>query len=267
MSKYQFGFLGCGNMGGALARAAAQSISCDKLAVSDLDAAKTAPFEREHLACAVSPEEVVKESLYLFIAVKPQVLESVFQWVAPLLAARQDAFCLVSMVVGASLDRLEKLAGVNCPVIRMMPNTPVGVGTGMIVYAPNEQAGKWTDGFTDGLKHAGIVEALPEKLINAAGALSGCGPAFVYLFAEALADGGVECGLPRDKANVLAAQTLKGAAEMLLQSDKGPGELKDAVCSPGGTTIAGVHALERGSFRGTVMDAVEAAYRKTAQFE
>ena len=111
------------------------------------------------------------------------------------------------------------------------------------------------------------MDKLPEEKIDAASALSGCGPAFVYMFAEALADGAVECGLARDKANVYAAQTLIGAAKMLLETGKHPGELKDAVCSPGGTTIAGVHALEDGAFRACVMDAVNAAYERTLELK
>jgi pyrroline-5-carboxylate reductase len=115
--------------------------------------------------------------------------------------------------------------------------------------------------------YATILDAIPEGKIDAASALSGCGPAFVYLFAEALADGAVECGLARDKANLYAAQTLMGAAKMLMESGKHPGELKDAVCSPGGTTIAGVHALERGAFRASSIEAVTAAYEKTLELK
>ena len=153
-------------------------------------------------------------------------------------------------------------------MIRIMPNTPVAVGEGMILYDANSTV---TDEqirvFLEGLSAAGCLDRIPERLIDAAGSLSGCGPAFVYLFAEALADGGVECGVPRDKAQLYAAQTLLGAAEMLLATGKHPGELKDAVCSPGGTTIAGVHALENGAFRATVSNAVTAAFEKTAKLK
>ena len=112
------------------------------------------------------------------------------------------------------------------------------------------------------MEKSGIVEQISEQLIDAASAVSGCGPAFVYMFAESLADGAVKCGLPRDKAIKLAAQTIMGAGAMVLESDRHPGQLKDAVCSPGGTTIEGVQALEEGGFRGVVMKAVEAAYEK-----
>ena len=134
----------------------------------------------------------------------------------------------------------------------------------MILYDVNNAVtDREIQGFLNGLSAAGRLDRIPERLIDAAGSLSGCGPAFVYLFAEALADGGVECGLPRDKALLYAAQTLLGAGKMLLETGKHPGVLKDAVCSPGGTTIAGVHALENGAFRADAMNAVKAAFEKT----
>ena len=138
----------------------------------------------------------------------------------------------------------------------------------MILYTANEAVSKeLLDHFSQSLADAGKMDQIPEDKIDAASAVSGCGPAFVYLFAEALADGGVECGLPRDKALLYAAQTLKGAAELLLSTGKHPGELKDAVCSPGGTTIAGVHALEDCGFRAAAMGAVTAAYERTLELK
>ena len=156
----------------------------------------------------------------------------------------------------------------RAPIIRIMPNTPVAVGEGMILYDANEWVtSEMLDAFSHALSKAGRLDRLPEGSIDAASALSGCGPAFVYLFSESLADGAVECGLSREKANLYAAQTLYGAAKLLLESGKHPGELKDAVCSPGGTTIAGVHALEEGSFRAATMSAVNAAYQKTLKLK
>ena len=144
-----------------------------------------------------------------------------------------------------------------------MPNTPASVGEGMILFAANAAAECDIPLFLDVLAKAGTLDRLDERLIDAAACISGCGPAFVYMFAEALADGGVACGLPRDKALLYAAKTLKGAAEVILESGAHPEALKDAVCSPGGTTIEGVHALEEGSFRATAQNAVIAAYEKT----
>ena len=151
-------------------------------------------------------------------------------------------------------------------MIRIMPNTPVALGAGMILYT---LAGVEKNVETDFLKifeKAGVFDKIPEDKIDAASALSGCGPAFVYAFAEALADGAVECGVPRDKAGIYAAQTLLGAAEMLKEYGH-PADLKDAVCSPGGTTIAGIHALEKAGFRNAAMDAVTAAYKRTLELK
>ena len=138
----------------------------------------------------------------------------------------------------------------------------------MTLYCSNDLVeSEILEDFLDDMAFTGHMDQLPEHLIDAAGVVSGCGPAYMYMFAEALADGGVAGGLPRDKALLYAAQTLSGAAEMILQTGKHPGELKDAVCSPGGTTIAGVHALENGGFRSCAMDAVNAAYQRTLELK
>ena len=262
MSRFEFGFLGCGNMGGALALAASKVVAPDRLAVCDTDPAKTKAMEGK--ATVVELETLIAESRYLFLGVKPQVIHGVINGIRKQLLARTEPCVIVSMAAGVSLEALKESLGAELPVIRIMPNTPVSVGKGMILYDGNAQVTEAQyGGFLDGMKEAGCLDRLPEQLIDAAGSLSGCGPAFVYLFAEALADGGVECGLPREKAMLYAAQTLSGAAEMLLQTGAHPGQLKDAVCSPGGTTIAGVHALEKGGLRAAAMGAVTEAYLKT----
>ena len=147
-----------------------------------------------------------------------------------------------------------------------MPNTPVAVGKGMIVYCANSlvEAAILQDFLSD-MEFAGTLDAIDEKLIDAASALSGSGPAYLYLFLEAMADGAVACGLPRQKAMAYAAATMEGAAQMFLQSGKHPGELKDAVCSPAGSTIVGIQALEQHGFRGAVIDCILAAYRKNKE--
>ncbi len=268
MSQFTFGFIGCGNMGGALALAASKILSADQLAVCDTDLSKTEAFAKNGQATVASLSDVAMKSDYIFLAVKPQAMAALLETLSPILQKRTDTFVLVSMAAGVSIAQIERHANVKCSVIRIMPNTPVSVGTGMILYDANERTAEdEIKGFLNGLSAAGRLDRLPERLIDAAGALSGCGPAFVYLFAEGLADGGVECGLPREKANLYAAQTLLGAAEMLLQSGKHAGELKDAVCSPGGTTIAGVHALEAGAFRADAMNAVVAAFEKTQKLK
>ena len=259
-----FGFIGCGNMGGALASAIAKNVAGEQIVLCDACPEKAQMLSKDLGARVKNAKAVASECTYIFLGVKPQGFAALFEEIRPILQAREDEFVLVSMAAGIAIKTVEQYVGKPCRVIRIMPNTPAAVGEGMILYDANAWV---TDGqldtFCNALSAAGRLDRLDEDKIDAASALSGCGPAFVYLFAEALADGAVECGLSRDKAMLYAAQTLAGAAKLLLTTGKHPGELKDAVCSPGGTTIAGVHALEEGAFRASVMDAVTAAYEKT----
>ena len=272
MSK-TFGFIGCGNMGGALAQAVAKTVSGNNVLLCDASTEKAEALAKATGGSVVSLATLVGATVfgqadYIFLGVKPQGFEGLFEALRPMLKERETAPVLVSMAAGVSIAAVEKLAGRACPVIRIMPNTPVAVGEGMILYAHNELVtAKMLDEFCKALSKAGVLDAIAEDKIDAASALSGCGPAFVYLFAEALADGAVSCGLARDKAMLYAAQTLRGAAELLITSGKHPGELKDAVCSPGGTTIEGVKALENGAFRASAMAAVTAAYEKTLKLK
>ena len=264
MAKIKFGFLGCGNMGGSLARAVCKAAGPAEVVLSDKAAVK-AQLLAEELKCTYADNRIVAETAkYIFLGVKPQVIKSALEEISDILAARTDRFILVSMAAGTEISYINDCLDTEYPVIRIMPNTPVSTGKGMILYTANDRVfmDELTE-FIEGLKFAGRLDSLDENLIDAASAVSGCGPAFVYLFAEAIADAGVECGLPRQKAMEYAAQTLSGAAELMLNTGKHPGILKDEVCSPGGTTIAGVHILEDRGFRGAVMSAVKAAYDKT----
>lgn len=267
MSQYLFGFIGVGNMGGALAKAAAKTLAPNQILVSSQTKEKAAAVAAE-LGCDAGDNAVVAANCnYIFLGVKPQGMAAMLADIAPVLAARTDRFVLVTMAAGLTIDQIQFMAGSDYPVIRMMPNTPASIGAGMILYTHSDNVTEEEAlQFTAGLAAAGRLDALPEPLIDAGSAVSGCGPAFVYLFIEALADGGVECGLPRAKALEYAAQTVCGAARMVLESGQHPGALKDAVCSPGGTTIAGVYALEQGAFRADSMNAVCAAYEKSKQF-
>lgn len=259
-----YGFLGCGNMGGALARAAAKKADPAQILISEKDAAKADAFAATLHCHAADNGTLAEKSRFLFLGVKPQVLPQVLSEIAPVLQTRKEGLCLVSMAAGVSIADIRRMSGCSAPIIRIMPNTPVLIGRGMTVYALSPEVSAEEEAeFLTLMSEAGRFDRLEESQIDAAGALSGCGPAYAYLFLEALADGAVECGLPRGKAELYAAQTLLGSAEMVLQTEKKPGELKDAVCSPGGTTIAGVHALERDGFRAAAMDAVTAAFEKT----
>lgn len=262
--KELFGFIGTGNMGGALARAAVRAMGSDKVLLADHNRQLAENLAAELGCQAVSNDELAAQCSVIFLGVKPQFLKGMLSDLAPALAAKTDPFVLVSMAAGVCMSDIRAMAGGDYPLIRIMPNTPASVGCGMILYDTTENVSPAAlDLFLKAMSQAGALDALPEKLIDAGSAVSGCGPAFVDLFLEALADGGVACGLPRDKAMKYAAQMVMGSARLALESGKHPGQLKDAVCSPGGSTIAGVRALEQHGFRGAVMDAVEAAFEKT----
>jgi pyrroline-5-carboxylate reductase len=257
-------------MGFALMKGAAGTVGGTNIGFTDADAekAKTAAGSLGTVWYR-SNREAVENGDYVFLAVKPQALRSVLEEIAP--AARERLAAgkppvLVSMAAGWSIGAIKAVAGAAMPVVRIMPNTPALISRGMIALAasPELSAEKIAELETI-LTAAGDVDRLDESYLDAVTALSGSGPAFAYLFIEALADGGVRAGLPRDKALRYAAQTVLGSAAMVRETGKHPGELKDMVCSPGGTTIAGVAALEKAAFRGAVMQAVEAAWKRAVE--
>lgn len=258
------GFIGTGNMGSAIAWAAAWSKQAQRVLLANRTPIKAESLAAQLPGAALSTnEEIARTAQLIFLGVKPQMMQLVLSPLEPILRKREDRFILVTMAAGLSCERIQDIVDMDCPVIRMMPNTPAAIGAGVIQYCGLGVTMEELDSFAALLQPAGLVDPVPEGLIDAASAVSGCGPAFAYLFIEALADGGVACGLPRDKAVAYAAQMAEGAARMVLESGKHPGELKDAVCSPGGTTIQGVRTLEERGFRAAAMDAVIAAYEKT----
>lgn len=266
---YLAGFLGCGNMGGTLARCAASAVGGGNVAVCDRDAAKANAVAAEYGAVVLDADALARQCRFLFLGVKPQVLADALAEIVPALKDNADAI-LVTMAAGVATDTIRALLarqGVVCPIIRIMPNTPAAVGEGMILYSADDRLTDAQIGdFLALLQNAGRLTPLPEAKIDAGCALSGSGPAFAYLFIEALADGGVECGLAREQATLFAAQTVLGAAKMVLEKGD-PAALKNAVCSPGGTTIAGIHALEADGFRAAAMDAVTAAYDRALELK
>ena len=264
----KFGFIGTGNMGGALVRALIKTIPGEDVILADYDPAKAEALAAQVGAQAADNDFVASHCDYIFLGVKPQVQPQVLRGLSDVLAARQTPAVLVSMAAGVPVAQVQQNAGADYPVIRIMPNTPAAVGAGMILYCCSDSVQpQQLQVFLQAMAGAGRFDQLPEGLIDAGSAVSGCGPAFACLFLEALADGGVACGLPRPKAMEYAAQTMLGTAQLLLSQQKHPGVLKDEVCSPGGTTIAGVQALEEGGLRAAAMKAVRAAYEKTLQLK
>lgn len=254
----KYGFIGCGNMGGAIARALSRKTTDFMIT----DRSGRAEALAQDLGCAYgSSQEICENASAVFLAVKPQVLKAVLEPLAPVLAEKKPL--VISMVSGFTLSALQELVGPEVPVLRIMPNTPVAVGDGVIPYCCNEFVAEDRKiEFLRDLSKAGFLTPLEENLMDAASALSGCGPAFVYMFIEALADGAVACGMPRAQAIQFAAATVVGSGEMVLATGQHPGALKDAVCSPGGSTIQGVRVLEDKGFRGAVMNCVAAAFKK-----
>ncbi len=257
----KIGFIGTGNMGGAIATAVAGQGA--ELLLANRTPEKAQALAEQLGARVVKNPEAAGESDLLFLGVKPQMMEGMLRDIAPVLRTRETPFVLVTMAAGLTCESIRDMVGGDYPVIRIMPNTPCAIGRGVVQYCSLGVGEEELEEFAALMAPAGLIDRVDEKLIDAASALSGCGPAFAYLFMEALADGAVACGLPRDKAMAYAAQMVAGSAEMVLQSGKHPGALKDAVCSPGGTTIQGVRALEEGGFRAAAMNAVIAAYEKT----
>ena len=276
---YTFGFIGAGNMGGALARAACRWRP-EQVVLTDRTLDKAVALAEE-LDCDIAMDNaaVAREAKFIFLGVKPQMMGDMLAALAPTLEERGGGYVLVSMAAGLTIARLEEMLGFEAPILRIMPNTPAVIGEGMILYTANGRvAAADVEEFCDKMVGAGRFDALEERLIDAASSVSGCGPAFVYQFIEALADGGPSracrrscqpfcCSfrLPRPKAMEYAAQTLVGAAGMVLATGRHPGQLKDEVCSPGGSTIAGVYALEKGGMRAAVMSAVLESFEKNKE--
>ena len=184
-----------------MARAAARSGLAETILLANRTPAKAEALAAELSGSVLSNnEEVARSARLIFLGVKPQMMELVLSPLAPILREREDRFVLVTMAAGLSCDRIRDMADMNCPVIRMMPNTPAAIGAGVVQYCGQGVTEDELDRFAALIAPAGLVDRVPEGLIDAASAVSGCGPAFAYLFLEALADGGVACGLPRDKA-------------------------------------------------------------------
>ncbi|MDR3247552.1 MAG: pyrroline-5-carboxylate reductase [Treponema sp.] len=269
--------VGSGNMGSALMKGAAGVAGPGHIFFTDSDQPKARAVAAALGAGVLASNiEAAQKGDYIFLAVKPQVMPAVLEEIAPTLEARKTAAgdnnlkAIVSMAAGWGIGKIQKLlhehGAAAVPVVRIMPNTPALISKGMIALSASaEVSAEHLAELEQILSAAGIVDRVEERYLDAVTGLSGSGPAFVYMFIEALADGGVRAGLPRDKALRYAAQTVLGSAAMVGETGKHPGELKDMVCSPGGTTIAGVAALERHGFRGAVMGAVEAAWRRAGE--
>ncbi len=259
----KIGFIGCGNMGSAMIGGILKKgiFQKEEIIVSNLTE-EGARRSREKLGVAATLDnrEVVRSTRLLVLAVKPQFYEEVLEEVKDLLTTEH---MVVGIAPGKTLAWLEKKCGKPLKVVRLMPNTPAQVGEGMTGACINErvteedarQIREITDSF-------GRTEFVPERLMDAVGAVSGSSPAYVFMFVEAMADAAVALGMPRKQAYGFAAQAVLGSARMVLETGMHPGELKDMVCSPAGTTIEGVRTLEKAGMRSAVYEALQACAEK-----
>ena len=259
------GFIGGGRMAEALISGvlAAKLYEPEKIRVADPDVRRQDHLKQQYgIQVCLANGEVVGASDVVMLAVKPQVIADVLRGVGQGVSHQ----LVVSVAAGVPIRRIQELLDPQASIVRAMPNTPAMVGAGMTALAVGPGVGaEAVTAVRQIFESVGKVVQIEERLMDAVTGLSGSGPAYIFLTIEALADGGVKMGLPRETASVLAAQTVLGAARMVLESGQHPARLKDQVASPGGTTIAGLHRLEQGGLRAVLMDAVEAATKRSQE--
>ena len=262
MINKKIGFIGCGNMGGAILYGALESgvLPKENAYVYDINPAMMEKAKGWGVNLCTDDEDVCAKSDIILLAVKPQNAAEALGMCKKAL----DGKAMMSIVAGVTVERLQNMIDGTPRILRLLPNTPAMVFEGAFaVCSDNDFTEEELEIAKAIYSSIGIIEMVPEKLIDAACALNGGGPAFVAMFIEAMADGGVKQGLPRATAYRLAAQTALGTAKMILETGMHPGQIKDMVTSPGGTTIEGCEALERGGMRGAVIDCINKAAEKS----
>ncbi len=264
--KYKFGFIGAGNMGSALALSITKSCAPASVVLADADTAKAEAVAASMSAQTADTASVAAESEYLFLAVKPQTLPALFAEIAPILASRSIPPILVTMAAGTSISKLLGMAGRDYPTIRIMPNTPVACGCGMTLYTKNERVtDEMLATFLSALAHSGKLLPVTETDFDAQSIVTGCGPAYVFLFIEGMAKAAEALGAAPDDARLYAEQTVLGAATLALSTGRDPAALREAVCSPGGTTIEGIRSLMANGLTDEVVAAAQASYKRTLE--
>ena len=280
MSKeIKIGCIGCGMMGGALIKAIAKKVGGEKILLSDGDVEKAKSLALDLGAnFAISNAQIIENCSHIILAVKPAFFSSVLEQIKSsynekLSSNEKNLPTMISIMAGLSIEKIEQMscqAGISGGlqnIVRLMPNLPATVNEGMIALCTKDKVSSEFNQEVEFVKEilscAGKVEQVSEKLMDVVTAVSGSGPAYGFMFIEALADAAVLLGMPRNQAYIYASQTLKGAAQMVLETSEHPAKLKDAVCSPGGTTIQAVKSLEEKGFRSAVISAVESAYNKS----
>ncbi len=257
----KIGFIGGGNMAGALANGVIKSGVCKKseVCICDINEESLKKYDKEIKTSTDNKKAL--ESDYIILAVKPFVLSKVLE---DLSACDTSGKVFISIAAGISADEIKSILGESAKVVRVMPNTPAQVSEGMTVIAQPDDCVTESElsGVVQIFNAVGKTEIMQESMINVVTGVSGSGPAYVFMFIEAMADAGVSGGIPRDKAYKLAAQTVLGSAKMVIETGKHPGELKDMVCSPKGTTIEAVAELEKRGFRAAIIEAIKKSVDK-----
>ena len=258
------GIIGLGNMGSVIATIAAKHGTYPVL-LANRTHEKAVNLAEKLNATAVTNRQVFEQANVIFLGVKPNQIQELLEENKNILE-RRESILLISMAAGVTLEQLESMTDIRHRWIRIMPNTPLQVGEGVISFSLGKNVTtSYKEEFVHLLQSAGLLIELPESQIDAATALAGCGPAFVYIFIEALAEAGVSMGLSREVALQLATQTVKGSASMVGETKEHPAILKEKVCSPGGSTIAGVISLEQTGFRSSVIEATRRAKERTEE--
>jgi len=254
------GLIGCGNMGSSVLKAITWKNNDVTYMLANRNEKKAFALSDELGMGIVSTNfEIAKSADTIVIAVKPQDMDELMEEISPVLNKRNDDFLIISMVMNYTPAAIQRLCKCNCPIIFIMPNTPVEVGNGIILYQTLNVSKSLEKEFLDNFARSGVVIPVESDIKEAAASLIGCCPAYVYMFIEALADSAVASGIPRDMAITLSAQMVKGSAEMVLKTNIHPEKLKDDVCSPGGSTIQGVRKLENMGFRSAVFESLQSA--------
>jgi pyrroline-5-carboxylate reductase len=266
LASHTIGFIGAGNMAEAMIRGLVRGnhVSADRIAASDPRQERLDELRTEYgIQVTMHNREVVQRCGLIVLSVKPQIMDKVLRDVGDQI---KPGTLVVSVAAGVDTETIEEAVPEGVRVVRAMPNTPAMVGAGATAISPGKHASEADLATAKAMFDAvGITVVLDESLLDAVTGLSGSGPAYIFLILEALADAGVKVGLSRRNAQRLAAQTVMGSAKLLLETDEHPGRLKDMVTSPGGTAIAGLHTLEEGGLRTTLINAVETATKRARE--
>lgn len=262
--QYKVGFIGCGNMGGALLSAVINNIGANNCCVCEKQPEKTADFVKKGVT-QLEITELSQNCEFIFLAVKPQALP---QTIAEINGCLNKNAVIITMAAGTDISTIQNLLDADHPIIRIMPNMPCAIGKGIVLYCHNALvSNEQKNEFLNLLNNVGLIDYIDQEKIDAASVISGCGPAFAYMFLEALANATEACGLNKESAVLYATHMLEGAALMVKHQNTEISDLITAVCSPKGTTIEGVEALRNLGFYEIVEKAVRASYNRTKELK